>query len=398
MRVLLLRPPSPNERFGLGPFFRVEPLGLEYVGQALLAAGHSVRLLDLRFGSSLSRTLARFRPGIVAASVTHVIDAPTTLEALRQVKREHPDAVTVVGGHAASVYPQPLIDASVDWVVDGDGEGALVALARALDAGRRVEAVPGLRRRLGSELAPLERADSLQGFDESAGLPARGLVADYRKYYHCVHKLPLYAIETSRGCPFRCSFCSITAHSQRSFRARPLDAVVDDFASTGPNVFVVDDLFFHPRERSLELASELTRRGVKKDWLLVQCRPDLVARHAEALAAWRPLARTFDLFFGFEAASDAALGSLSKDLSVSETEQAVLGARELGYGVTGNFVVDPDWTEADFEAMWALVERLGLTRAGYTILTPLPGTPLFERLLPRIREHDLGRYDMSHLL
>lgn len=60
--------------------------------------------------------------------------------------------------------------------------------------------------------------------------------------------------------------------------------------------------------------------------------------------------------------------------------------RELDYGVTGNFIVDPDWEEEDFRRLWHFKERLGLYRAGYTILTPLPGTLYFEEAKHRIGE------------
>jgi len=60
--------------------------------------------------------------------------------------------------------------------------------------------------------------------------------------------------------------------------------------------------------------------------------------------------------------------------------------------------VDPDWEEHDFQAMWDLVDRLKLTRAGYTIQTPLPGTPLFDRMAARIVEQDWSKYDMHHIL
>ena len=53
--------------------------------------------------------------------------------------------------------------------------------------------------------------------------------------------------------------------------------------------------------------------------------------------------------------------------------------------MTGNFVIDPDWDESDFERLWGFVEQHDLGRAGFTILTPLPGTAYFEELRPRLR-------------
>ena len=70
----------------------------------------------------------------------------------------------------------------------------------------------------------------------------------------------------------------------------------------------------------------------------------------------------------------------------------------LGYGVTGNFVIDPAWGEADFERLWGFVERHRLFQAGFTILTPLPGTAYFEEMRPRLKARRWAQFDMHHLL
>ena len=73
-------------------------------------------------------------------------------------------------------------------------------------------------------------------------------------------------------------------------------------------------------------------------------------------------------------------------------------ARRCGYGVTGNFVIDPAWGLVDFERLWAFVERHALFQAGFTILTPLPGTDYFERMRPVLRPREWSDFDMHHLL
>ena len=118
----------------------------------------------------------------------------------------------------------------------------------------------------------------------------------------------------------------------------------------------------------------------------------------ELLDVWRPLAKDFDIFFGFEAATDAGLAQVDKDTGVSASLEAVRIARSVGYGVNGNFLVDPEWTETDFEQLWDFVARHGLRRAGFTILTPLPGTEFFEGVAPRLAGQPWFKYDMHHLL
>ncbi|HEY5461501.1 MAG TPA: hypothetical protein VIJ89_07115 [Deferrimonas sp.] len=121
---------------------------------------------------------------------------------------------------------------------------------------------------------------------------------------------------------------------------------------------------------------------MKKRWILVQTRTDMICRQQELLEAWRPLAKDFDIFIGLEAATDAGLSRVDKDVPVSESVEAVRIARSLRYGVNGNFLVDPDWGEEDFLRLWEFVACHGLQRAGYTILTPLPGTDYFRKLAP----------------
>ncbi len=397
MNVLLLRPDPGNERFGLGPFFRVEPLGLEYVASALRARGHAPAILDLRFRGSLASSLRRTRPAVVGISAMHALEFDRVLATAREVRRVSPHAFIVVGGHAAAAYSGPLETDDIDAICVDDGEEVLPALADALAAGLSPETVPALRLATPDgwiSTAPLSNRTGL----DRVPVPARDLVEQHRNGYHCLLFKPVWLVETARGCPFRCNFCSVWQLYDRSFRERSIGAVVDDLASVGDAVFIADDLFWNHPARSLELAQALKKRGVFKRWLLVQTRTDLVCRNPELLEAWRPLAKDFDIFFGLESASDEGLANVVKDARVSSSVEAARISRSMGYGVTGNFLVDPDWHEEQFHELWEFVAKHGFQRAGYTILTPLPGTELFQKLAPILNGQPWYKYDMHHVL
>lgn len=398
MHVLLLRPVPGNERFGLGPFFRIEPLGMEYIAAALEARGHAVTLADLRFSRPLEHQLRCSRPGLIGIAAMHALETDDVLALARQVRALAPSVPIVLGGHTAAAYPDPFLDDAVDAVVVDDGERALPAVADAVGQGLPLQDVPGLAVRTADGGIVRTRAlEAAYDLDE-VPLPARHHVASWRRQYACLAHRPAYLIETARGCPFRCSFCSIWQLHARSVRERSIESVCRDFAATGDHVFIADDLFWYHAPRSLALAKELRRRGIRKKWILVQSRVDLVARHAGLLEAWRPLAQDFDVFFGLEAATDQGLSGLAKDATIDQTAQGIAVARSLKYGVTGNFVIDPAWSEADFERLWAFVERHQLFQAGFTILTPLPGTGYFDEMRPRLRARRWAQFDMHHLL
>jgi len=398
MHVLLLRPAPGNERFGLGPFFRIEPLGMEYIAAALEAAGHAVTLADLRFTRPLEHQMRTARPGLVGIAAMHALETDDVLDLARAVRRLSPDVPIVIGGHTAAAYATPFLVDPVDAVVRDDGERALPRIADALQRRLTLSEVPGIavRRRSGEVFDTTH--DSATFTLDQVPLPARHHVAPWRKQYACLAHRPAWLVETARGCPFRCSFCSIWQLHARSVRERSIDAVCRDFAAVGDHIFVADDLFWYHPSRSLALAQELRRRGVRKEWVLVQSRVDLVARNADLLEAWRAIARQFDIFFGLEAATNQGLSGLEKDATIDHTAQGVAVARSLGYGVTGNFVIDPAWQEADFERLWAFVERYELFQAGFTILTPLPGTAYFEEMKPKLRARRWAQFDMHHLL
>jgi hopanoid C-3 methylase len=398
MHVLLLRPVPINDRFGLGPFFRIEPLGLEYIAAALEQRGHRSTVVDLRYGQSVEYWIRRTRPAIVGVACMHALETEDALALAERVRRTSPHTFIVVGGHSAAAYPDPFCVPPIDAVCVSDGETVLPDLADALAAAQTPATVRGLLISGADGCVHRTDAPNPAFVLDNVPLPLRRDVDAYRHRYACLLFRPVWLIETARGCPFRCSFCSVWQMHHRTVRLRSVEDVCADFEATGPNVFIADDLFWYHGARSLELAHALRRRGVRKRWLLVQSRTDVVANQPDVIEAWRPLAQDFDIFFGLEAATDDGLTGLVKDTTIDRTVDAIRLARDLRYGVTGNFVIDPDWDESDFERLWGFIEAHDLGRAGFTILTPLPGTRFFAEMQPRLRAISWAQYDMHHLM
>src|SRR5690349_17820480 len=158
MHVLLLRPVPANDRFGLGPFFRIEPLGLEYIAAALEARGHRTTTVDLRYGRPLDHYLGQ-GPAVVGIACMHALEIDEVLALASRIRRVSPGSFVLVGGHSAAAYPAPFFVPSVDAICVDDGETVVPNLVAMLEQRRQARDVPGLIVRSGD------------GFEKTATVP-----------------------------------------------------------------------------------------------------------------------------------------------------------------------------------------------------------------------------------
>ena len=194
---------------------------MEYVAAALERRGHHVTIRDLRFSPPLPSLLTDLRPEVVGIACMHALEIDDVLDVVAGVRKATPGALIVVGGHSASAYPAPFFEDGVDAICLDDGERAVPALVDAAAGGRPLDEVPGWLLRRGSTWQRTPDPERPFELDE-VPLPARHLVSGWRHRYACFHHRPAYLIETARGCPFRCSFCSVWQLFDRSVRERSI--------------------------------------------------------------------------------------------------------------------------------------------------------------------------------
>src|SRR5512137_1145834 len=144
MNILLLRPHPGNDKFGLGPFFQVEPLGLEYVGAVLRTRGDNVTIADLRFRPGIATWIRRSRPRIIAISCLHALEYDRIIATAHEARLASPEAFIIVGGHAAAAFPDPLEHDLIDAICLDDGEEVMPLLAAAIEEGTPLSRVPAL--------------------------------------------------------------------------------------------------------------------------------------------------------------------------------------------------------------------------------------------------------------
>ncbi len=393
MRVLLIQPEQ-NQGMGLQQLDCVEPLGLEMIAGALRGK-HEVALLDLRLEpGALAATLAEFRPQVVGLSSTFTVDISRTLSAAEAARAADPRTFVVVGGHHPSLHPVDFRHPAVDAIVVGEGEITTQELIDCLAAGEDPVQVPGLVLNRPQGQYFTSRRPLLQDLD-ALPHPDRSLTHAYRGYYHLFLNRPVAALETTRGCPYRCNFCAVWRFYRERVRFKSPQRVVEELeAVQEPRVLFTDDNFLASVRRASEVARLIRERGIRKHYF-IQARSDAIVRHPEVIARWREVGLD-GVFIGFEKPDQAGLETVNKHNSVENNEQALEIVRQQGIEPNASFIVDPDYGHDDFAALRAYVRRLKLKLPLFAVLTPLPGTALFEEVKERLTTSNYELFDLLH--
>ncbi len=120
-----------------------------------------------------------------------------------------------------------------------------------------------------------------------------------------------------------------------------------------------------------------------------------IAHHPEVIAQWKKLGLE-NIFIGFEKPSQKGLESVNKHNSVENNDKSVSVLRAYGLEPVTSFIVNPDYTHEDFEVLKQYVRKLKLQQPSFSILTPLPGTPLYDDLKDDLIVRDYERWDLAH--
>lgn len=395
MRASLFKP-STSGILGLDMITLTEPLGLECVAGALLERGHECRIVDLRL-ESLEKGLAstrRFGPNIIGIQCNFTTERYRTAELAALLKREFPEALILVGGHDASRSPEWFASPGIDAVAIGDGEDTVVDLAAAVASRADLEGVPGLM--LNTPQGPVYTGPArVCDNPDELPLPARGLISRHANSYYMSFCKPLALLETARGCPYACSFCSVWKFHNRTYREKSPQRVLRELSEIdAPNVFITDDIFWLNTRRCEELARGIQKTGRGRHFY-IQSRTDIVLRHTDLVKMWRDTGR-ITVFLGLEKLDDGGLRSINKRNSADTNERAIELLQSLGVGYAANFIVDPDWDHSDFQKLRAWIRRTGSYNTSFSVLTPLPGTDLWDQVGDRVDTSNLDLFDLEH--
>lgn len=338
----------------------IPQLGLQVLARGV-PDGHQVDIIDEVFGTEATEALLRDGRYDLVGITSYTSGATRAYEIAGECRRRR--MPTVMGGPHAWARPNEAAE-YCDAVAVGECDEIWPQIVRDAAAGR-------LERRYEGRLSDLE-AQRLGGADQTLQ-PVNG-------------RYDVAAIQTSRGCPVGCEYCSVTQFNGAPIRRRSIGDILDEWNRTPRKfVFVVDDNFFGVGPRHAEWAKELLRalirHGRKRLWFsqtTINMGDDAEGLRLAYQAGCR------GMLVGFETFNEAALKEYHKGINrvnLSQYARLVKGFHRGGIAVFGGFIIgsDEDTPETVAETALKAVE-MGIDIIQITNLTPLPGTKYFDRL------------------
>lgn len=373
------------------------PLGILYLGAVLKGAGYEVSVLDAAvkgwYYDKIERWMKKENPDVVGIS-TLTTNFSHGMEIARRVKEASPEVKTIVGGYHATFMADRTLRKFpfVDVVVRGEAEGVILDILLALKREKKLSRVDGISYTHNKRIVHNRPIKPIENLDELP-IPDRSLIED--EYINTIGPMSFTTgkfttIITSRGCPFRCTFCCCTAFRNNICKFRSPESVVDELEKlTGEgyeDIGIIDDSFTLVKKRVEKICELIEEKHLKFHWWCGS-RVDFV--NYDMFLKMKK-AGCEAVFFGIESANQRILDYYKKGTTPQQSTRAVKAARKAGLNVTGTFIVGAS-IETREEVINTLdfAKRLDMDAIGIGPLWVYPGAHVWDELVatnPELKE------------
>jgi anaerobic magnesium-protoporphyrin IX monomethyl ester cyclase len=399
MKILLINPAPTGTLKATGVLF--PPLGLLYVAAYAEKEGHQVAVRDLAVRRKKEEVDFK-KYDMVGIST----DTTRHRQALQLAKRAKANGCTVVmgGPHPGYVDEEILSTQRVDFIVRGEGEVTFSELVAALEKKNgQFDSIQGISFFSNGKLVQTPPRPFIENLD-SLPFPARHLVPmdDYRRTK--LGSRDITPLVTSRGCPYQCTFCASSHFFGTKVRARSVDSVLTELEEIDHRyhfnaVAFVDDTFNLFPKRVIEICQGIIKKKLDLWWWCLS-RIDLLLRNEEMVQEM-VRAGAKSVFIGVESSNPRTLEELRKGIDVEETVRTVEMLKRNGLEIHASYILGGlDDTVKTIHDTIRFAKRLDTNVAQFCILTPYPGTAVYEQVKERIFKwrSPWSFFDMQHLV
>ncbi len=397
MRLLLVMPTGLH--VGYDEYFSSSPLGIETLA-AHARAYADVALADMRGKGhdveAHAEQLLADSPDMIGLSINSAPHTKYALGLAEAIKSRRRDIRILAGGQQATFLVEEMLGPGhIDAVIRGEGEYCLCEILAADD----FRGIAGVSWQRNGTIRNEPDRPLIENLD-TVLRPARDLLPDRSRYRMGAYRVE--GIETSRGCPHRCSFCSIRNFHRGKWRAKSVARVmqeVDDILERYPErkvIYFADDSFATDVRRVEKICKAIVERRTDV-YFWCQARGDVLARHPEVVE-WMGKAHFAAVLMGVETPIPRLMKEARKGASLEQIRQAIELLHANDIGVWGTFVLGlPGETREETRASAAFVPTAGVDVVQITVATPIPGSDLYEeaKATGRLEVRDWDHYDFT---
>ncbi len=374
-KVVLINSPS---RIYYNPELSVSyPLGLMYMASVLEQKGVEVKIIDfigITSQAYIRDVLKKNKADIFGISMT-TLNRLYAFKVIDIIKKEHPDAKIVLGGvHATLFYKEILETVNIDAVFLGESDFSFAEYAANPDLEKA--GIPGIAfKDLSGEVLHTEPQwiDNL----DSIPKPAFHLI-DFERYSNRLNEIDFHLI-TSRGCPFRCNFCSLPAIHNGRYRVHSISRVLEELeflqsVKKNGKVMLHDDLFTVDAERTRQLCTGILKKDIKLKWA-TRSRVDGV--DLETLKLMKE-SGCEEIFYGVESGSPEILRNMNKGFSLEEVRKAFRRTKKSGIKAICHIILFyPGENKHTLKATRELLSDIQPDKVYFSAAMVFPGTELY---------------------
>ncbi len=371
--------------------FKLPRLGSTILGTILKRAGHDVKVFIEEIQPP---KMSDLQDADLVCLSTISSTAPQAYKVARQLREK--GIPVAIGGPHVTFMPEEAAE-EADYVFRGEAERSMVQFVEAVVSGKGIEKVPGLTFKRDGEIIHNEAVEAVCDLDEVPDPDFSLLVGGIQLGWSNT----VVPVQTSRGCPFNCSFCSVTKMFGRKMRYRSVGRVLDELERIGnqrKHIFFYDDNFATNHGRLREMLEGMLKRDLRVGWS-AQVRVD-VARDPDLVRLMRR-AGCETLYIGFESVNPETLVAYDKGQTAEEMEEAIRVFHRARIRLHGMFVLgaDTDTVESVRETS-RFARRMRIETVQFLVLTPLPGTTFFHEIdaAGRLVIKDWSFYDGHHVV
>jgi radical SAM superfamily enzyme YgiQ (UPF0313 family) len=360
------------------------PLGLLYLaGYLEKHSHHEISVLDAQAEEltyeQLEQVIIQKNADVVGieAMTFTLIDVINTVQL---VKKANPETKVVLGGPHVHIYPEETISLpGVDFLVQGEGERSFHYLIEHMNKPDQLKEAKGFVFKENGKVINTGISDSIYDLD-NIPFPARHLT-NIEKYSSLLARRDIITtMFTSRGCPYRCTFCDrpFSPVIGREFRYRSAKNIVDEMEEcTHMGIYeflIYDDTFSVRKDRVIDLCDEIARRKLKIGW---DVRAHVNTVTPDLIKAMRK-AGCDRIHYGVEAGNDRMLKLIKKNSTVTRIKDAFKWTKENGIETLAYFIIGQQTeTRKDIEDTLRLAKEIDPNYAHFTILCPYPATEIY---------------------